>query len=350
MTQRTLAAVIALPLAFVLILLAWVLPLPYTIYRPGPTVDVDAKVSIAGGSSGTVKTYPAGDGQIRMVTVNETLPSAHLSLWTLMGAWLSRDAAVYPRSVAYPDAGTTDKTSQQQGAQQMTSAQDTAAQVALEKLGYDVFRGARIEKVLAGQPAAGVLKPGDVVTAVGAREVHTAAEFVSAVDGLSAGHPATLSITRGGQARDVTLTPTKQDGKPHLGVTISDAITMPFKVNVDVPSDIGGPSAGLMMTLSIYDYLTPGSLTDGQAIAGTGTISQDGSVGAIGGIQQKIPAAKDAGAKIFLVPAANCEDISGSDHGSMRLVKVSTFDDALTAIETWAKDPSAALPTCGSAS
>ena len=89
----------------------------------------------------------------------------------------------------------------------------------------------------------------------------------------------------------------------------------PFQVSVDIADNIGGPSAGLMMSLAIYDTLTPGSLTGGADIAGTGTITPAGKVGPIGGIQQKIAAARDAGAELFLVPADNCDAHRGSGHG-----------------------------------
>ena len=83
-----------------------------------------------------------------------------------------------------------------------------------------------------------------------------------------------------------------------------------------------------MFALSIYDTLTPGSLTDGQVVAGTGTITADGKVGQIGGIQQKIAGARQDGAQLFLVPPANCADALGGDNGSMRLVKAPTLAKA----------------------
>ena len=83
---------------------------------------------------------------------------------------------------------------------------------------------------------------------------------------------------------------------------------MPFDVSVNINDDIGGPSAGLMFSLAIYDTLTPGSLTGGQVVAGTGTIDDGGQVGPIGGIQQKIAGAREAGAQLFLVPPDNCAD------------------------------------------
>jgi PDZ domain-containing protein len=102
-----------------------------------------------------------------------------------------------------------------------------------------------------------------------------------------------------------------------------------------------------MFSLAIYDTLTPGSLTGGGRVAGTGEIAADGTVGPIGGIQQKIVGAREDGAQLFLVPSDNCEDSQGAHNGDMRLVKVTTFDDARSSVEAWAKDHDASLPSCG---
>ena len=63
-----------------------------------------------------------------------------------------------------------------------------------------------------------------------------------------------------------------------------------------------------MFSLAIYDTLTPDSMTDGATVAGTGTIDPEGKVGPIGGIQQKIAAARDTGADLFMVPPDNCDE------------------------------------------
>src|SRR6202035_1768434 len=103
----------------------------------------------------------------------------------------------------------------------------------------------------------------------------------------------------------------------------------PFAIKIDV-GNIGGPSAGLMFALGIVDKLTPGGdLAGGRFIAGTGEISADGTVSPIGGIQQKMAGARNAGATVFLSPAANCPDPAGAEAAGMRLVKVSTLRDAL---------------------
>jgi PDZ domain-containing protein len=105
-----------------------------------------------------------------------------------------------------------------------------------------------------------------------------------------------------------------------------------------------------MFALSIYDTLTPGSLTGGQVVAGTGTITADGTVGEIGGIQQKIAGARQDGAQLFLVPPANCADALGGDNGSMRLVKAATLADAISEVKAWSANHDAPLPSCGAAS
>jgi PDZ domain-containing protein len=111
-----------------------------------------------------------------------------------------------------------------------------------------------------------------------------------------------------------------------IGINLVDAF--PFGVQIS-SGDVGGPSAGLMWALGLYDLLTPGDLTRGKVIAGTGTIDTQGNVGPIGGIQDKVVAAERAGAQVFLVPRANMADLRGVATGSMRLVPVSTFEQAL---------------------
>jgi len=108
--------------------------------------------------------------------------------------------------------------------------------------------------------------------------------------------------------------------------------------------DIGGPSAGMMFALGIIDKLTPLNLTGGKVIAGTGEITDGGQVEAIGGIQQKMVAARDAGATIFLAPASNCSDVDGAVPAGLRIVKVSTLTQAVDDLE--AIKAGRSVPSC----
>lgn len=347
MTHRTLAGLIALPLVLVLVVLAWVVPLPFTVYSPGPTVNVlgdyDGKPIVQ------VQGHHAyrDDGALRMVTVSETTRSAKLGLWTLLGAWASKDDAVYPFSVAYPNPHGTTETDRQQGALDMATAQDDAVAAALRKLGYKVGLVVAVAGVEKKAPATGILKAGDKIRKIDGTKVGSPDQAVKVVQQLKPGAVIALTIQRGRAVKTVKVTAGSKSGKAYLGVTLGSTYDFPFDVKIGIDPAIGGPSAGLMMALSVYDTLTPGSLTGGAHVAGTGTIDEKGTVGAIGGIQQKIPAAQHDGAKLFLVPADNCQDVVGADRGDMRLVKVSTFDGALSDIQKWAKDHHATLPSCG---
>lgn len=352
MTQRTLAATIALPLVLALLLAAWLVPLPYSVLRPGVTLNVlgddspDGKpiIQISGH-----RVYRDG-GQLRMTTVSETRRDTRLGLLELLGAWADRDAAVYPRSALYSNSTGNVKQDTAEGAVEMASSQEIATAVAVKQLGLPVTEQVEVAGVQPKAAADGHLAAKDVVLSVNGTAVSSADAAVKAIQATPAGQQVQMTVLRDGKQKDVAFTPGTKDGKPYLGISVGVGYKLPFQVNVDIDPAIGGPSAGLMFSLSIYDTLTPGSMTDGKPIAGTGTISPDGSVGPIGGIQQKIPAAVRDGAKLFLVPAANCADAAGADHGDMRLVKVDTMASAVRSIETWAKNPDATLPTCGSAS
>ena len=145
------------------------------------------------------------------------------------------------------------------------------------------------------------------------------------------------------------MTPVDKDGHQLVGVTLQPFYRFPFTIKVDIDQNIGGPSAGLMFALSIYDTLTPGSLTGGGVVAGTGEIDGLGNVGEIGGIQQKIAGARHDGAQLFLVPPANCPDAITSNHGSMRLAKAATLKDAIAEVTAWRKNHDAPLPQCTAA-
>src|SRR4029453_3497321 len=151
-----------------------------------------------------------------------------------------------------------------------------------------------------------------------------------------AGTTLTVSYTRAGQPATARITTKagKDDATPRLGIEIATKQPHPFEVKIDLDK-IGGPSAGLMFTLGIMDKLKPEDLTGGKIIAGTGTIDDDGNVGPIGGIPQKLVGAKDAGAQIFLVPKDNCAEALKNAVPGLPMAEVATVDDALTALKTF---------------
>lgn len=345
MTQRTRAGLLALCLLAVLWGTAIFVPLPYITYYPGPTVDILATND--GEETVQVSGHKAyyDDGELRMTTVYVSTPQEHVTLPDLLRAYFDPDAAVWPRSSVYaPDE--TDESNDRESAVAMVSSQDTAVAAALTELGEKVDPIVEVLDVTPGLPAEGKLKVRDVLLEVDGTRITQAQDVVDAVDRARAGQPIRFVVRRGDEEVTTDITPKKVGEDLRVGITPGVGFDFPYRVSVDIADNIGGPSAGLMMSLAIYDTLTPGSVTDGFDIAGTGTITPDGTVGPIGGIQQKIAAARDAGADLFLVPADNCDGIGGVDPGDMRLAKATTMHSAVETLSTWVDDPNAPLPSC----
>ena len=147
----------------------------------------------------------------------------------------------------------------------------------------------------------------------------------------------------------VTITTAESDDsgakRAIVGISAGTDHTFPFDIDIKL-ADVGGPSAGLMFALGLYDKLTPGSLTGGKFVAGTGTIDDDGNVGPIGGIRQKLAGARADGATWFLAPADNCDEVVDHVPDGLDVVKVSTFDQARSAVEAIADGRTGSLPHC----
>jgi Lon-like protease len=346
MSQRTLAGIIAVPLLLALWVAALWMPLPYVTYSPVPTTDVlgtaqDQEIIQVTGH----KTY-RDDGQLRMTTVYVSQPGARVNLFEVLGAWISDEDAVYPYDALYGPEETAED-ADLESAVQMVSSQDLATAAALRELGYEVTPVIKVLNVSKGSPADGAFKVGDEVLSIDGAEVTDPVKIGELVRANTDARPMSFGIRRDGKELTVEVAPkVDDDGVPRIGIVPGNGFDFPFQVHVNIDPDVGGPSAGLMFSLAIYDTLTPGSLTGDAAVAGTGTMAEDGSVGPIGGIQQKVVGARDDGAELFLVPPDNCADALQAPNGDMRLVRADTMHDAVAALETWVDDPDAPLPSC----
>jgi PDZ domain-containing protein len=191
-----------------------------------------------------------------------------------------------------------------------------------------------VQQVSAGLPADGRLKVGDVINTVDGKPVTSAQRLTQLIRTKPAGSALSIGYTRDGATATTSVSSAKgADGNPRIGIQIQQDQPHPFKITISL-NDVGGPSAGLMFSLGIIDKVKPEDLTGGMDVAGTGTIDDDGNVGAIGGIAQKLRGAKRDGATVFLVPADNCAEAAGSAVPGLKLVKVGTLSSALTALQT----------------
>ncbi len=181
-----------------------------------------------------------------------------------------------------------------------------------------------------------MLEPGDQILTVDGDPVDGVTELSAALADAGAGTQVALGIVRDGDEQTVDIAPVASTEDPDavlIGIQTGATYDFPFDVTVNLGS-VGGPSAGMMLALGTYDKLTPGALTDGEHIAGTGTITADGEVGAIGGIRQKMYGAQGAGADWFLAPAANCDEVVGHIPGGLEVFAVTTLDEALDVVQT----------------
>lgn len=328
---------------------AFLLPLPYVTMKPGPVFNTlgkfDTKPMFTFGSD--VKTYPTS-GTLDFTTVSVTRANGHVTLGNAITGFFDKNVAVVPKSLIYP-AGENEKQSTQESAAQLDSSKDSSKVAALRAAGYKVTGMPVIAGIVKGGAAEGKLRAGDIVTAVEGVKLTTVEALVKAVATHQPGDAIAVTFTRKGVKQTASIT-TKPDTKnpklPRIGVTLGTKYTYPFEVDNNVGRSIGGPSAGTMFALAIYDRLTPGSLTGGEKVAGTGEMETDGTVAPIGGIRQKMAGASRAGVKVFLVPAANCAEATDGDDFGMTLVKISTLKDAISSLETLAADHHAKVPAC----
>lgn len=349
MHRRTVTLVVAGCLSAGLIVGGAALPVPYVKLGPGPVTDTlgmgpeDRPLIRIDGA----KTYPT-DGKLYLVTVSEWGgPGSKLDLGDAVRGWLNPNVAVVPQDLLYPP-DTTAEQAQEEAATEMTDSQKNAEVAALRYLGHDVPTLVTVGSLTKDSPSDGKLEPGDVILSVDGTPVSTPDQLRAEIAKHTPGQVLSLSVERTGQRLDVKVTTAADPSdpkRPVIGILPGTDYKLPFKIDIDL-RDVGGPSAGMMFALGIIDKLTPESLTGGKVIAGTGTIDADGTVGPIGGIQQKMVGAKEKGhATVFFVPSGNCSEAKAAKPKGLQLVKVSTLSDAVKALETL-RAGGTDLPTC----
>ncbi|MCE1179437.1 MAG: PDZ domain-containing protein [Micrococcales bacterium] len=322
------------------------IPTPYVVMSPGPAVNTLGKlertplISVKGKT-----TYPT-DGALDFTTVRvKGGPGNRPSLGEVAVAAVMPHDEVFPEEMYFPK-GTTEKDVKEENTAEMVGSQQEAIYVALNALGERITRVPVVASVPDDSPAKDRLRAGDRILAVGGTKVADAKAVQSAIRAVTPGSPLTLSVERDGKPVEVTTTTRSIEGRTTVGIMLGSKFVFPYDVTINA-GDVGGPSAGMMFSLAVYDVLTPGKLTGGKEIAGTGTIAEDGSVGPIGGIRQKVVGARDSGADYFLAPAENCAELMGAAPDGLTVVKVASFTEARTAVERIAAGKAEGLARCG---
>jgi PDZ domain-containing protein len=350
MDQRTWTMVVSGVAAIVLMAVVSMLPLPYALMRPGPVLDVlsdpDGAPLIQVEGRETYST----SGSLDLLTVRVTGgPGARSTVWDVLLGWVDPAIAVRPVDEVFPPQDT-EQDVDERNAQAMVTSQEQATVAAMNEIGVQVPTTLTVDGFTEDSGATGALEVGDVVTSVQGTEVVDLPQLRDELQQVEPGEDVTIGFTRDGTEQEATFPTGEADGRTVMGVFIDPTYDFPFDVQIRI-EDIGGPSAGMIFALGIVDKLTPGAMTGGERIAGTGTVDSDGAVGAIGGIQQKLVGAQDAGAEWFLAPAGNCGEVVGHVPDGLRVVRVETLEQARDAVEAIGSGDAAAtdaLPTCTS--
>ncbi len=311
--------------------------LPYYVSYPGMAKELDPIIEVKGGHE--------EDGDFMLTTVRMGQANIIQYVW----AKFSKYQHLYPEEVIRPEGETDDEYMNRQ-LHMMDSSKEAAMVVAYKQAGKEVnieYNGVYVMGTIEGMPAEEILQAGDRIHALNGKQFDSSEQLIEQVSGMSPGEEVSITIERKGKEMTVNVPLAKFPDHPEkTGMGISLVTDRAVTVNPEVTiktDEIGGPSAGLMFSLEIYNQLTDTDYTKGYEVAGTGSIDYEGNVGPIGGIQQKIVAADKAGAEVFFAPNEEGKKDSNYEQAveaaedidtDMRIVPVDTFSDALDFLKT----------------
>jgi PDZ domain-containing protein len=344
---------IVLGIALVTGLTLAIVPSPYVVEKPGPVYNTLGAADYEGEERDLITipdetVYPT-EGSLDLLTVSVLgNPENRLNWLTVAAAWLDPSQAVVPLESVFPADETTEDRDEANQVAMVNSQQDAIA-AALTSLDYEYPSELSVVSLADDAPAAGIIEPDDLIESVNGEAVADIDALREALKASGTEQPATIGLNRDGNDLSVDVTPVDLNGAAVLGINVKSDYQFPFDVEIQLDK-VGGPSAGMMFALGIIDKLTPGSIQGGEDVAGTGTINQAGTVGPIGGIRQKLFGAERAGAKWFLAPADNCDEVTGHIPDGLTVFAVKTLDESLAALDAIRTGgDTSALPTCPAA-
>lgn len=345
-TRQTWTATVSAVLFVVLAAVIALVPVPYVTWSPGGTRDLLMQDQDAIRITGA-KTYPT-TGRLLMTTVAVTSPESSLSLPEMLFSYWLPSREVLPRTAVYPVGEDASDINRDESAL-MNASQSDAVVAALRQSGIAVTSWPMVQSVTNSGPSNNILAPGDLIQAVDTTTTTTVQAVQAAVATHHVGEAVLFTVLRNDERLDLTVTTratAAYPDRPIVGISLTTGYTYKPSVTFAIDPAVGGSSAGLMFALAITDELTEADVTASRTIAGTGTMDADGTVGQIGGVQEKVAAAARDGATIFLLPKRNCVDV-GEAPASIRLVPVETLAGAIQSLAALAKpDTAAAVVGC----
>lgn len=344
MTRQTWTAAVCALLFVACAAVIAMVPVDYVIYSPGASYDLLGRegdvdtVTVTGAD--TFETT----GQLHMTTVAITRADARVGLPEVLFAHWVSDRSVFPREAVYP-AGASSTDVRARDVQLMTSAQSDAAAAALREAGVEVRTLPVITSVASAGPSVDLLFPGDFVLEVDGTPTTTVEQVRAGISAHGIGEVVTLTVLRDRQVFEVSVeteASRTDPGTPVAGLNLTMGFSYEPRVSFALEQGVGGSSAGLMMALAVYDRITAEPLVGaGMVVAGTGAIDGAGDVGPVGGVDEKIAAARRVSATAFMLPSGNCRDVGPDPR--VRLVPVESLEEAVTALRMLADPASEGL-------
>lgn len=332
------------PLVLLVVLITYLLAAPtqYVVLVPGSARSVDPIVEVTALPDGPEPRQEPEHDNLLFVTVSSRQPTGIEVLWRA-----TQSSTDFVTLREHRGTLTHDQTRQFNLAL-MTTSKDKSAKVAMERAGYEVVAepaGSVIVDFFPDFPVARHALPGDTIVAADGEPVAQNSDLVDVIGAHEPGDVINLTVQRLGEEEPrelvVELGANPDDPEaPLLGVSLETRFEFEFPFSVEIISgDVGGPSAGVAFGLAILDQLTEGNLLGEEAMAVTGTLEIDGSVGRVGGVRQKVEAALDEDATLFIVPAGDYEIAVEAARGRLDVEGVATFDEVLEVLEARGGDP-----------
>lgn len=308
------------------------LTVPFAAQGPGPVVDTLGDVEGTPVIEIEAPEYTLDDtsGELSMTTVSIR---TEMTLAQALGRWLFTDDQLVPIEQIFPPNQSPEEV-EESNRNAFIMSESAATTAAMNHL--DVEVESVVVEVMDNAPAEGVVEAEDVLTHVDGQPVNNPSHVQEVIRSNDPGAEVELRFQRAGNEHTETVTLGEaEDGSAQLGVLLIAEPVEDIEVTYNL-QDIGGPSAGMMFALAVIDKLSEGELNGGHKVAGTGTISADGTVGSIGGISHKVTAAAEEGSELFLAPSGNCAEALQGNAQDMVIAQVDTLDDAVQAMEDFA--------------
>ncbi|GAE91755.1 Lon-like protease with PDZ domain [Gracilibacillus boraciitolerans JCM 21714] len=324
-------------IALIAVFLFFSYQMPYYIHKPGHADPLNPVVEVKGGFE--------SEGDMHLVTIQGGKATPFQYILALVKDYYD----ILPVEEVLQE-GMTDSEYRQLQLMMMESSQESSKVVAYKAANKEIeieYNGVYVVSVVKDMPAEGILQPEDEITKIDGKTIKEANDLIDYVSGKQVGDKILVTIQRQEETfeKEITLKALEQlDGKPGIGISLVTNRDVNVSPELQFSSgEIGGPSAGLMFSLEIYDQLTEEDLTKGLQIAGTGEIDYEGNVGRIGGIDKKVVAADRAGCAIFFAPNENGREGSNYElakkvaeeiNTEMKIVPVDHFEDAVAYLES----------------